>query len=268
MNIKVLTGAVLIPVGLAMIILPNSEQFFWIMFIITFFAFSEFVTMFRQKKYFVFAPSVVMLLFTMDYLRKSPQMAIYLMAASVLVISSVALLGKDPVEEKYKRIVIYLAGYTYLLMTLSFFPLLRDYPVNGKMWFLFAMIIPWLCDSGAYFAGIKLGRHKFAPAISPKKTWEGALGGLVVSILGGVAFCYIVFKGDYLLFSIAAAAICSSAGQIGDLVESLFKRGAGVKDSGNLFPGHGGILDRLDSLLFSVVSVYFCLKFMEYYAGK
>lgn len=106
----------------------------------------------------------------------------------------------------------------------------------------------WVCDSAAYFTGRAIGKHKFAEKVSPKKTWEGAIGGLVGAMIVGVLFYFLdSFEKSYIYLIIAF--ICGTVGQYGDLVESLIKRDVGVKDSSNLIPGHGGVLDRIDSLL-------------------
>jgi len=113
------------------------------------------------------------------------------------------------------------------------------------------LLLVWACDSFAYYFGRRFGRHHLAPVVSPKKTWEGAFAGLVGATLVGAA------AGTWLLpqlgpvWGALAGAFASTAGQIGDLVESLWKRGAGVKDSGTFLPGHGGFYDRIDSLLFA-----------------
>lgn len=117
---------------------------------------------------------------------------------------------------------------------------------------LFLLLIVWGCDSAAYYSGRALGRHKLAPAISPNKTWEGAIGGLLgASVVGAAAGAWWVLPELGAARGALAGALASSAGQIGDLVESLWKRGAGVKDSGVFLPGHGGFYDRIDSLLFA-----------------
>ncbi|KRK49446.1 phosphatidate cytidylyltransferase [Secundilactobacillus kimchicus] len=115
---------------------------------------------------------------------------------------------------------------------------------------LFALLIVWITDSGAYMIGRKLGRHKLAPHISPNKTWEGSIGGtLVATVIVGL-YAYFYPQGNYsLLTTILLIVIVSVIGQFGDLVESALKRYYGVKDSGKILPGHGGILDRFDSLL-------------------
>ena len=117
---------------------------------------------------------------------------------------------------------------------------------------LFLFLIVWGCDSFAYYGGRALGRHPLAPVVSPKKTWEGAVAGLIgATLVGAAAGAWKVLPDLGPARGALAGALASSAGQIGDLVESLWKRGAGVKDSGVFLPGHGGFYDRIDSLLFA-----------------
>ncbi|MFC6288635.1 phosphatidate cytidylyltransferase [Levilactobacillus angrenensis] len=115
---------------------------------------------------------------------------------------------------------------------------------------LYALFIVWTTDSGAYMIGRKLGKHKLAPHISPNKTWEGSIGGSLVATIVGTVFWYFFPIGQFNLgIMIVLTLIFSIVGQFGDLVESALKRYYGVKDSGKILPGHGGILDRFDSLL-------------------
>ncbi len=126
---------------------------------------------------------------------------------------------------------------------------LRDVSPRAVL-YLFAIV--WGCDSFAYYTGRALGRHKLAPRVSPNKTWEGSSGGLVgATLIGAAGGAWWLLPEIGPLWGAAAGALASSAGQIGDLVESLWKRGAGVKDSGAFLPGHGGFYDRIDSLLFA-----------------
>jgi phosphatidate cytidylyltransferase len=121
---------------------------------------------------------------------------------------------------------------------------------NGHLWLLTAMAIVWAADTGAYFAGRKLGRRKLAPLISPNKTVEGLIGGVIAALVVGVAGALLAgaTAAQLPLAALVALAACL-ASVVGDLFESLLKRHAGVKDSGHLIPGHGGILDRIDGVL-------------------
>ncbi len=126
--------------------------------------------------------------------------------------------------------------------------------------FALGCISTWVCDSFALFGGSRFGKHKLAPRVSPHKTWEGSLCGAASAVVVGVILCFLPwYKGVAWWVVILAALVSSSFGQIGDLAESLFKRMIGVKDSSNLIPGHGGVLDRVDSLLFSIPTAYFFL---------
>jgi len=121
---------------------------------------------------------------------------------------------------------------------------------DGSLWVFVAIAATFSNDTGAYFAGRGFGRHKLYPSVSPGKTWEGALGGLAASVLALVVSRATFFPAltwsDVLAVAIPAAIV----GPAGDLVESLIKRASGAKDSGKLIPGHGGMLDRIDALLF------------------
>lgn len=121
----------------------------------------------------------------------------------------------------------------------------------GLGWVLLVMLSTWIGDSGAYLVGRSLGRHKLAPVLSPKKTIEGSIGGLVGTVLVAIAVDAVAGLGIGWVAVVLLGVVIGAAGQIGDLTESLMKRQAGVKDSGALIPGHGGILDRIDALLFA-----------------
>lgn len=116
-------------------------------------------------------------------------------------------------------------------------------------------------DSGAYFTGKFLGKHKFAPKISPAKTWEGFIGGILASLLFAALAHFWFFPEIGLIYAISLAGVMSVVGALGDLTESAMKRGSDVKDAANILPGHGGLLDRLDSLLFNAPILYYFAKF-------
>lgn len=114
---------------------------------------------------------------------------------------------------------------------------------------LYGMLIVWITDSGAYLIGRKLGKNKLAPKISPNKTWEGSIGGTLAAVIILAVYCYFIPVGAGWITMIFVTLILSIFGQFGDLIESSLKRYYGVKDSGKILPGHGGILDRFDSML-------------------
>lgn len=125
---------------------------------------------------------------------------------------------------------------------------------------LFALV--WAADTGAYYTGKSLGRRALAPRISPKKTWEGSLGGAAGALLGAVLLKLTLLEFLPLGHLLVLAVICGGVGQLGDLTESAFKRSVEVKDSGEVLPGHGGLLDRFDALLFAVPLYFFYLRYV------
>jgi phosphatidate cytidylyltransferase len=134
---------------------------------------------------------------------------------------------------------------------------------HGSFLIFFLFLVTWANDTAAYYAGTFWGRHQMAPITSPRKTWEGAAGGLIGSI--GVALaCHAWFLPSLSAANaVAIAVVLSIAGPLGDLCESVLKRSAGVKDSGAVIPGHGGVLDRIDSLIFTTPAFYYCLLAMR-----
>jgi phosphatidate cytidylyltransferase len=122
-------------------------------------------------------------------------------------------------------------------------------------WLMYALLVSWTGDMGAYYVGRSFGRHRLAERVSPKKSWEGAIASVATALL--VAGAYLVyFVGVPIPLAVALTAVANAAGQIGDLAESAIKRGAGVKDSGAILPGHGGFFDRVDSSLFTLPVIY------------
>src|SRR5262249_52405670 len=132
----------------------------------------------------------------------------------------------------------------------------RDGGTDGASFVVLALMFSWLSDTGAYFAGRYLGKRKLYAAVSPKKTLEGAIGGLVGSVAGALMAHFLYLKSLPLAHGIALALVAGAAGQAGDLGESLIKRSFGVKDSGGIVPGHGGMLDRIDALVVTAPLTY------------
>jgi phosphatidate cytidylyltransferase len=146
-------------------------------------------------------------------------------------------------------------GGLYLGWFLGHFLLLRRRPNDGREWTIVAFLTTWISDTGAYFVGLAIGRHKIWPRISPKKSWEGSIGGLVTGVLGAALVAWLA--GLSPVHGAVIGALIPLITPFGDFAVSMMKRQVGVKDSGSLIPGHGGMLDRLDSLLFSAVVVYY-----------
>lgn len=157
-----------------------------------------------------------------------------------------------------------LFGLMYVPWLLNFIQKINFFPeVNGRFYVLYFILVTKFSDMGAYLVGSLFGRHKMIPRISPGKTWEGFAGALLVSMLASVLFAHFArnqLAGMNLVHSVILGLLLGAAAVLGDLIESLFKREAGVKDSGKLFPGIGGILDLMDSLLFNAPLMYLYLR--------
>jgi phosphatidate cytidylyltransferase len=177
--------------------------------------------------------------------------------AGAVALSFVWLLFRPRVETAYMNWVWTLAGIIYIGWMLSHFIPLRELE-DGRDWVLLLLFTTFATDTAAYFCGRAWGRHSLASAISPGKTREGALGGLGAAIATALILAAILpgITSPYWQVIILGALIGVFA-QLGDLSESMLKRSAGVKDSGTLIPGHGGLLDRLDSILFTTVVTYY-----------
>ncbi len=162
----------------------------------------------------------------------------------------------------FDTLVWQVTGVIYIFVPLCLALLIGDF-FQGHLWLLWILIVTFANDTGAFYVGTTWGKHKLAPAISPKKSMEGSVGGIAGSMLLGFVFALIFFQDSILaLKMLPCALILAIAGQLGDLTESAIKRRAGIKDSGKLLPGHGGILDRIDGLLFTLPVAYAYLVFI------
>ena len=157
---------------------------------------------------------------------------------------------EDPVDGAISG-AIAAVSVPYLAIALGFIGWVRALPESGLMWIFFVLIMTWAADTGAYFAGRFFGKRKLFERISPKKTWEGVWGGLCLSVL--IAVLWALAEPFVPAFHAGVlGALLAASGVVGDLVESMFKRARGIKDSGGIMPGHGGLFDRVDSLLFTM----------------
>lgn len=155
-----------------------------------------------------------------------------------------------------QQLALLLFGFLYVPLLLGHLLLLRSLPF-GREWIFLVLLIVMAGDTAAYFTGVSMGRRKLYPAISPNKSIEGALGGLAGSIAGAFLSKVLFFPSLATLDCLVLGFFLGVLGQLGDLFESMLKRSFGVKDSGKIIPGHGGILDRLDSLLFAFPPAYY-----------
>jgi phosphatidate cytidylyltransferase len=183
------------------------------------------------------------------------------LALALITLAALALgLARDDLEKGLPRSAALLLGVLYIFgLWRCAIPLRALNP----HWLLFALVLNWIGDVAALYVGKAFGRHKLAPRISPAKTWEGSVASFAASLLFGFFYLTRLVPSVTPLQSIALAAVGNVAGQIGDLAESAMKRGAGVKDSGTMLPGHGGWLDRVDSSMFALPVVYWLVTLIR-----
>jgi phosphatidate cytidylyltransferase len=170
----------------------------------------------------------------------------------------IVLFNRRPPTEALSGVGISAAVLLFLALPFSYLVRIHALPKQGRLLLLLTLVLVWVGDTAAYFVGRSVGRFLMAPQISPKKTWEGGIANLAGSLL--VAWVFSRWITAFTLQQlVAAAAVANIAGQVGDLIESAYKRSAGVKDSGTLLPGHGGVLDRIDALIFAAPALWWYL---------
>jgi phosphatidate cytidylyltransferase len=154
-----------------------------------------------------------------------------------------------------------LFGTVYIGFMFAYILMVRVIPgSDGFFYIIFTFLVTWSNDTSAYFVGVNFGKHKLSPRISPHKSIEGSIGGLFGGVIGSIILALIFHRS--MLFIIVLGILVVVAGQIGDLIESVIKRNAGVKDSGSFLPGHGGLLDRFDSLMLAAPVVYYAVIYL------
>jgi phosphatidate cytidylyltransferase len=170
--------------------------------------------------------------------------------------AAIVLAMRRPLHESLPAVSISSAGLLFIAFPFSYLVRLDEMSSTGRALILFTLVLIW----AAYFTGKSIGRIPMAPALSPKKTWEGAAANVIGSMIVAIGFSYWLQIDVWTLIAIAVAA--NIAGQAGDLLESAYKRSANVKDSGGLLPGHGGMLDRIDSLILASPVVWAAYQFL------
>jgi phosphatidate cytidylyltransferase len=173
----------------------------------------------------------------------------------VLGIAVLTLWTRRPLVEALPAAGMSASGLLLVAFPLTYAVRLHAIPILGPQLLLFAMVIIWVGDSAGYFVGRSIGKHALAPHLSPKKTWEGTIASFLGSLIVAIVFArYMTVPLKHLL---GMAAVGNVAGQVGDLLESAYKRSAGIKDSGSILPGHGGVLDRIDALILAIPVVWY-----------
>jgi phosphatidate cytidylyltransferase len=182
------------------------------------------------------------------------------LVTAIALVALAASMRAGNLSKTLPRAALLLMGVVYVFGCWKCALELRQY--YSHHWLMYALLLNWAGDSGAYYIGRSFGKHKMAPRVSPMKSWEGAAASVVTSVLVGGAYLFRFIPGTSVAAAIGLTVVANMAGQLGDLAESAIKRGASVKDSSGILPGHGGLLDRVDSTLFTLPVIYLWVKLM------
>ncbi len=183
-----------------------------------------------------------------------------ILIAILIVISGIWFIFARNEHRHFNNLAWTLAGVLYIGLLLSYWGEIRNFP-SGERWILWIIFIIMSGDISAFFIGRAWGKHFLAPSLSPKKTWEGATSGFIISIIIAFAFAWLFSLSIRPIGILITGMLVSILAQLGDLLESLLKRDSKIKDTGNFFPGHGGVLDRIDSYMLSGVFAYYYISF-------
>lgn len=252
-----ITALIAAPIAIWIIGWSHEYVFDAAIAIVAILAMYEFLDLGRHKGYDLPIPLciVIMLILIAAFVIEDISVEFGVFAA-LLIIPASYVFSKRNLEDSLPSSAIAVLATTYVgMLSGSLIRLRNDFPEGWKLVF-FLLLVVWLGDSGAYYVGKTFGKHKLSPRISPKKTVEGLAGGIATSVIAAIVIHFTFFPKFPLLHAIIAGVILSFAGVVGDLAESMWKRSADVKDSGTLLPGHGGFLDRFDSILFTAPILY------------
>lgn len=258
---RLLTAVIALPLLIILIVKGSVVHFACFMFVVALLGLDEFYRMTLQTRRVegLLAAVLGSSLTIIPLL----SMSLFLPALSALVLlAAFCLLFRfRDIRQAAQEWALFTAGLLYVPLLLSQLILLRAEPY-GYAWILLMLVIVMAGDSAAYYFGSAFGKHKLYPAVSPNKSIEGAVGGLAGSVAGAFVSRLIFFPQLGVIDCLVIAFLLGMLGQLGDLFESLLKRSCGVKDSGGIVPGHGGILDRLDSILFAAPAAWLYARFL------
>jgi len=242
---RILTALVMIPVVLYAVLGGFEWLFLLVLVAVAEICFDEYSIITASREPIAYAAGLFILLAPL------PWLGLFTILFTLLMLTLA--MRHDDLAPGFARTSVLLLGVVYIFGAWRTAVLLR---AINPWWLVFGLVVSWIGDTGAYYVGRRYGRHKLAPRVSPKKTWEGAIASAVVSGLMGALTLPRLIPGVSITEALLLALAANIAGQVGDLAESAIKRGAGVKDSGTLLPGHGGLLDRVDSSMFALPVLY------------
>jgi phosphatidate cytidylyltransferase len=264
---RLLTAAIATPLALAAVFLLPGTWFFVFIALLVEVAVFEYIEIVRPRApraplslLLVLVPAAALAVsvsLSRDVAPVQPGLPLLLAGLALSVaLGTLVLLSRTPLEESLAALGIFCFGVPYFALPIASLHRIQQIedpggePLQGPWLAFLLLVIVWVGDTAAYYVGSRIGRHKMAPVVSPKKSWEGAAAGFLAGIAAAVAWSlWRLGRLDWRI--LALAAITAAAAQLGDLVESMIKRGAGIKDSGRVFPGHGGVFDRIDAMLFA-----------------
>ena len=255
---RVLTALVLVPILIAIIGYAPPFFFFLLVCAASVLALEEYFSLATQSGVEIFRIAghgiSILLVASLYGSGGPPWAALLVLVASCLLLFGLGLRRGSRLPTVLPGVAATVLGWLYVSLTLGLLVVVHLSATAlgpGKNWIFFLLLVVWFGDTGAYYVGRALGKHPLAPLISPKKTIEGAVGGILGNVLAALVGKQIFLPDARLHQLLALSIVLGVVSQMGDLSESALKRGAGVKDSSNLLPGHGGMLDRIDGVLFA-----------------
>ncbi|MBW1767818.1 MAG: phosphatidate cytidylyltransferase [Deltaproteobacteria bacterium] len=257
-----LTGIIAIPILILLIGAGTRWPFYSLLYIVSLAGLIEFYGMGKSRlPGFVRVAGYLLafLLFLTFSTRQLLLVPAIIALCAILPMSYYMLVHPSPDPQRTADMGRALIGPVYIALPLAML-IMIDMRPNGNIWIFFFLAVIFANDTGAFYFGRLFGRHKLYEAVSPNKTWEGAFGGLLSSMIVAVIFLRVLAVRTLGIDVFVFVFVLSTAAQIGDLAESMLKRNHGVKDSGKLLPGHGGVLDRIDGILFAIPVLYFFLS--------
>lgn len=259
---RMLTGFIMGTIAMGCIIL-GGIALLGLLAVVIFFASKEYVKILEHKGFY---PSLKIMLASeallaiITYFDRTEYVALALTLCTFAAFLWVLFRGRQPYIANVSTTILGFVYCGYFPLHLQLLRDIRSEQYNDGLGFVVMMFTAiLLTDVGCYYAGTRFGKHKLAPVISPNKTIEGSVGGAICAVAGALIVGYFIGVEWYM--SAIAGLICTIFAQIGDLCESLIKRDAGVKDSGNSLPGHGGFLDRTDSFVFTIPVMFYLCKY-------
>lgn len=274
--LRAIVAIILIPVALYLILKSHSHTIFLATEIIILLGTYEIIKIGKAQKFSIYSPIIWASALIMPGLSYFGHMytgsfdfLLYAAFILIFVIFLVKMFTSTPTEHVLEDVSINFLLAVFLPFLLTFIPLARDIDttninneiISGNIWVLFLFLIVWASDTFAYIVGASIGKHKLIPKVSPGKSIEGVIGGTVAAFIVAIIMNIYLLNVDWWILTFITIDLIV-AGVIGDLIESMLKRSSGIKDSGSLIPGHGGVLDRFDSLLISAPVIYFYLVYL------